>query len=92
MGTVGAMLPEWLNAETLKPISAGALVLVIAAGFLVARFVHQMVFKVVALVLLAVLGVGIWVFRADLGDCWETCSCQLLGREVAVPDDLRTCP
>ena len=86
------MLPEWLNAETLKPISAGALVLVVAAGFLVARFVQKLVFKAVALAVLAALAVGIWFFRADLGDCWQTCSCELLGREIAVPDDLKTCP
>ena len=86
------MLPEWLNAETLKPISAGALVLVIVAGFLVARFVQKLVLKVIALALLGALGLGIWFFRADLGDCWETCSCELLGREIAVPEDLKTCP
>lgn len=86
------MLPEWLNAETLKPISAGALVLVIVAGFLVARFVQVLVIKAVALVVLAALGVGIWFFRSDLGDCWQTCSCELLSREVAVPEDLRSCP
>jgi hypothetical protein len=86
------MLPEWLNAETLKPISAGALVLVVAAAFLVARFVQKLVWKTIALALLAALGLGIWFFRADLGDCWETCNCQLLGREIAVPEDLKTCP
>lgn len=86
------MLPDWLNAETLKPVSAGALVAVIAAGFLVARFVQALVIKAVALALLAVLGVGIWFFRADLSDCWRTCSCEVLGQEVAVPDDLRSCP
>lgn len=86
------MLPEWLNAETLKPISAGALVLVIVAGFLVARFVQMLIIKAVALALLAVLGVGIWFFRNDLGECWKTCSCELMGREVAVPEDLKTCP
>ncbi len=86
------MLPEWLNAETLKPISAGALVLVIVAGFLVARFVQMLVIKAVALALLAVLGVGIWFFRSDLSDCWQTCNCQLLGQEVAVPEDLKSCP
>ena len=86
------MLPEWLNAETLKPISAGALVLIVASGFLVARSVQKLVVKVIALVLLAALGLGIWFFRADLGDCWKTCNCQLLGREVAVPEDLKTCP
>lgn len=86
------MLPEWLNAETLKPISAGALVVVIVAGFLVARFVQKLVFKVIALVVLAALGLGIWFFRADLGECWKTCNCQLLGREVVVPEDLKTCP
>ena len=86
------MLPEWLNAETLKPISAGALVVVIVAGFLVARFVQKLVFKVIALVVLAALGLGIWFFRADLGECWKTCNCQLLGSEVVVPEDLKTCP
>ena len=86
------MLPEWLNAETLKPVTAGVLVLIIAAGFLVARSVQKLVVKVIALVLLAALGLGIWFFRADLGDCWKTCNCQLLGREVAVPEDLKTCP
>ena len=86
------MLPEWLNAETLKPISAGALVLVIVAAFLVARFVQMLVLKAMALVLLAALGVGIWFFRADLGDCWETCSCQLLGRGDRRARGSKTCP
>ncbi|MFA9563937.1 MAG: hypothetical protein ACERLM_04410 [Acidimicrobiales bacterium] len=86
------MLPEWMDAETLKHISAGALVLVVVAAFLVTRFVQKLVVKTIALVLLAALGLGIWFFRADLSDCWKTCNCQLLGREIAVPEDLKTCP
>lgn len=86
------MLPEWLDVETLRPLSSVGLVGVVVAAFLVARFVQALMLKAVALAVLAALGVGLWFFRADLGDCWETCNCHLLSREIAVPENLRTCP
>lgn len=62
-----------------------ALVVVAYLLFLVLRFVHRLVVKLVLFVALVGLGVSLWVQRADLGDCALTCECSLYGQEVVIP-------
>ncbi len=90
-----AALPGWLDPELLQWILVVALVAVVYLLFLVLRFVHRLLAKIVLLVALVGLGVSLWIQRADLQDCARTCECSLYGQEVVIPveqlpEDLRT--
>lgn len=90
-----AALPSWLDPELLQWLIVAALVVVTYLLFLVLRFVHRLVAKLVLFAVLVGLGVSLWVQRADLQDCALTCECSLFGQEVVIPfdqlpEDLRT--
>ena len=95
MGMSAAALPSWLDPLLLQWIIVVALVVVGYLLYLVARFVRRLIAKVLLLVILASLGVSLWIQRADLQDCARTCECRLYGQEVVIPvdqlpEDLRT--
>ena len=79
------MLPDWLDVDTLRWLIPVIIVVLVVCMVLVTRFVTKMVTKAVLLTILALLGVSLWVQRADLGDCADTCKCQLYGQEVEIP-------
>jgi hypothetical protein len=79
------MLPEWLDADTLRTGALVVLGVMVVVAVLVARFVQKMVMKVVLLGVLVGLGILVWAERAELADCARTCDCRLLGRDVEVP-------
>ncbi len=83
------MLPEWLDPDLLRWIILGAIALVLYAMFLVARFIQKAVMKFVLFVVLAGLGLSLWVQREDLAGCIETCECSLYGTDVEIPTDKR---
>ena len=41
----------------------------------------------VLVVLIGALAASLWLQRAHLQDCVDTCSCQLFGQDVTVPAD-----
>jgi len=90
-----AALPGWLDPELLQWILVVALVVVAYLLFVVLRFVHRLLAKLVLCAALVGLGVSLWVQRAELQDCALTCECSLYGQEVVIPveqlpEDLRT--
>ncbi len=54
---------------------------------LVGRFIRKVVLKAALVAALIGLGVALWIQRAELSDCADTCSCTLFGREVRIPAD-----
>jgi len=82
-------VPDSLDADTLQWIVLGAVALVLVAMFVVARFVQKLMLKVALFAVLAAVGLSLWIQRADLQDCADTCSCSLYGLDVEVPDDAR---
>ena len=89
-----AALPAWLDPELLQWIMVVALAVVLYLLYVVIRFVHRIVAKVMLLVALVGLGVSLWVQRGDLRDCAVTCECSLYGQAVDIPfeqlpEDLR---
>lgn len=89
-----AALPAWLDPELLQWIILVVLAVLLYLMYVVVRFVHRVVLKTVLFVLLAGLGLSLWVQRVDLQDCARTCECRLYGQTVEVPweqlpDDVR---
>ena len=83
------MLPDWLDADRLQWIILGALGINLYAMYLVAKLVRKAITKFLLFVLLAGLGLSLWIQREDLQDCVDTCECTLYGQDVEIPEDRR---
>lgn len=81
------MIGDWVDAESLQQIIVVALVVLAIVAVLVMRVVRRLVLRVVLVVLIGALAASLWLQRADLQDCVDTCSCKLFGQDVAVPAD-----
>ena len=79
------MMGDWVDAGSLQPILLGATVVLVVGAALVWRVVRRLLLRLVLIALIGVLAAGLWLQRADLSDCVDTCSCRLFGQEVAVP-------
>ncbi len=84
------MLPEWLDPETLRWGILGGIGLVLYVMFLVVRFVQRAITKFLLFVILAGVGLSLWIQREDLENCVETCECSLYGAEVELPAGTRS--
>ena len=78
---------DWIDAESLQQIIVGAIAVLGVLAVLVLRIVRKLLLRLVLVVLIGALAVSLWMQRADLEDCIETCSCKLYGQEVTVPAD-----
>ena len=79
------MIGDWLGLGSPGEIlGAGGVVLLVLA-LLVIRFIQKLVLRLVLVGLLVVVGIGIYVNRAELAECTRTCSCQVADRQVDVP-------
>ncbi|MCY4664545.1 MAG: hypothetical protein OXC00_07770 [Acidimicrobiaceae bacterium] len=81
------MVGEWLDAESLQHVIVGAIAALGVLAVLVMRVVRKLLLRLVLVLLIGALAASLWLQRADLQDCVETCSCKLFGQEVAVPAD-----
>ena len=81
------MVGDWADAESLQQILLGATVVLAMVAVLVMRVVRRLLLRVVLVLLIGALAASLWLQRADLQDCVDTCSCQLFGQDVAVPAD-----
>ena len=81
------MLGDWADAESLQPIIAGAIVALGIIAVLLMRVVRRLLLRLLMVAVIGALAASLWLQRADLQDCVETCSCKLFGQEVAIPED-----
>ena len=81
------MIGDWADAESLQNIILGAMAVLGVAAVLVIRVVRRLLLRLVLIALIAALAASLWLQRADLRDCVDTCSCRLFGQHVAVPAD-----
>ena len=87
------MIGDWVDAESLQPILLGATVVLAVGAALVWRGVRRLLLRLVLVALIGALAASLWLQRADLQDCVDTCSCRLFGQEVDVPADANpNCP
>lgn len=80
-------LPDWASPDNLRTVAIVVFVGLVVVFVLVVRFVQKLVMKATLLVVLAALGIGVWVQRAELGTCARTCQCRLFGVQVKIPQD-----
>ena len=83
------MFHAWLTADRLQWVILGALAINIFAMWLVAKLVRKAITKFLLFVLLAGLGLSLWIQREDLQDCVDTCECTLYGQDVEIPENRR---
>lgn len=82
-------MPDWLDAERLQWIILVVLALLLYAMYVVTRFIRHVVMKVILFIVLAGFGLSLWIQRADLQDCVDTCTCSLYGQDVVIPEERR---
>ena len=78
---------DWADAESLQQMIVVAMVVLAILAVLVMRVVRRLLLRIVLVVLIGALAASLWLQRADLQDCVDTCSCRLFGQQVAVPAD-----
>ena len=83
------MLPEWLDADTLQRVVLAVIGTLLIGMYLTARFVRKIVTRLLLYVVLVGLAGGLWIQRAQLNECAQTCECTLFGQEVAIPENRR---
>ena len=83
------MLPDWLDADRLQWIILGVLGVLVYGMYLVTRFVRQVITKFLLFLVLAGFGLSLWLQRADLQACAQTCECSLYGEQVTIPEERR---
>jgi len=81
------VLPDFLDADNLQWLILGVLAIVALAMFMAIRVIQKVVLRVTVLAVLGGLGLSLWVQRADLADCVQTCECSLYGKDVEVTYD-----
>ncbi|MBT5138197.1 MAG: hypothetical protein HOM37_03975 [Acidimicrobiaceae bacterium] len=83
------MLPDWLDPQTLQWAILGVIAVLLYLMYVVARTVRRALTRFLLFILLAGLGLSLWVQRDDLQNCVDTCSCSLYGQDVEIPEDRR---
>ena len=81
------MLGDWVDAESLQPIITGVIAALGILAMVLMWIVRGLLLRLLLLAVIGALAASLWLQRADLQDCVETCSCRLFGQEVAVPAD-----
>jgi hypothetical protein len=76
-----AATPAWF-ANNLPQIAVGTLLVL---TFLVIRLVQKVMVRTVLLGLIALVGLVVYVNRAPLRACAQTCECEIGGRHITVP-------
>jgi len=81
------VLPAWLDPDTLRWLILAAIVFLGMTVLMIMRFIRKLVVRTALLAIVAGLGLSLWVQRADLETCVQTCSCSLYGKDVSISLD-----
>ncbi|MYA81992.1 MAG: hypothetical protein F4155_13245 [Acidimicrobiales bacterium] len=79
------MLPEWLDADRLSIALVGGIAALAVAAFVALRLIRRLVLAVLISAVLVGGAAVLAVQWSGLRDCQETCSCEVFGRPVQVP-------
>ncbi|WP_420443996.1 hypothetical protein [Candidatus Poriferisodalis sp.] len=81
------MLPEWLDADRLSIALVGGIASLVVAAIVALRLIRRLVLAVLISVVLVGAAAMLAVQWSGLRDCQETCSCDVFGRTVQVPEN-----
>ena len=86
MRTLERVLPEWLDADRLNNALLGGVACLALAGFVALRLIRRMALALTVFALLVGGAVLLALQWESLRDCQLTCTCEVLGQTVTVPD------
>lgn len=66
----------------------GAMVVLPVVAVLVVRWIRTVIVRLTLIMVLGALGLSLWIQRADLQDCADTCSCSLFGQRLDIPAEV----
>jgi hypothetical protein len=81
------VLPEWLDADRLSVALVGGTASLVVAAVIAFRLVRRLMLAVLISVVLIGGAAVLAVQWSGLRDCQETCSCDVFGRTVQVPEN-----
>ena len=81
------MLPEWLDADRLSIALVGGMVALAVAAVVALRLIRRLVLAVLISLVLVGGAAVLAVQWSGLRDCQETCTCDVFGRTVQVPQN-----
>ena len=81
------MTGDWIDTGSLQAILLGVTVALVVGAALVWRVVRRLLLRLTLVALIGTLAAVLWLQRANLSECVDTCSCRILGWDVAVPAD-----
>jgi len=81
------VLPDWLDPDTLRWMILGAVVLLGLVMLMILRMVRKLIVRTALLAIIAGFGLSLWIQRADLETCVQTCSCSLYGKDLSITLD-----
>jgi hypothetical protein len=79
-------LPSFITSDNLPWLIVAAIVVLVALALLVANFVRSLALRIALLGVIGLAVLALWVQRAELADCQDTCECRLFGQDVHVPE------
>ena len=86
MRTLGEVLPEWLDADRLNTALLGGVGCLMLAAFVALRLIRRMALALTVFALLAGGAALLALQWESLRDCQLTCTCEVFGQTVTVPD------
>ena len=79
-------LPDWISPEVVQNLSVVVLVVLGILLFLVLRFISKVMVRFTFIVIIIALAFGVWTERSDLSGCISTCSCEIFGQKIYIPE------
>lgn len=81
------VLPEWLDADRMNVALVGGIASLAVAAFVALRLIRKLMLAVLVAIVLAGAAALLAVQWTGLRDCRETCTCNVFGQSVEVPDN-----
>ena len=81
------MLGEWLDADRVSIALIVGIACLVIAAVAALRLIRRFLLAVLISVVLTGAAVALAVQLTGLRDCQETCTCEVFGREVSVPQN-----
>ncbi len=87
LSVLAISMPSFVTPDRLRWIIPLLTLAMIFAALWVVRFITKLVIKASILGVIAIFVLTLWVQRADLGDCAQTCECSLYGLDVEITQE-----
>lgn len=81
------MLGEWLDADRVSIALVAGIACLVVAAVVALRLIRRLALAVLVSLVLAGAAAALAVQWSGLRNCQETCTCEVFGREISVPQN-----